>query len=955
MNPPVRRLEEVFDREIAADLLRRPDAEVTRDEKKVIQNLNKKKYQKKEGDGFFYVEGIYTRTDPWLAKNQIGRVYPKANSSIACLSSIVRETFCDPYYWDVDFVACHHQFALNLLIKFNLPHEHTKQYVCNRKETLERLECETLKSQVDLKNEFIQVLYGSAQYTENMLYQELNSLRKTLDSVTEKLDFLPSNFLEWKENIKKGGTHIKLINCAPHERQASLLAQLCFHMEWKCIEALEEFLIQKGRSVGMLIHDGLKIRKTDAADDKEQVESLLKDSIDYINQKTGIHLNICPQALIIKEQKTLKLIPKEKTNTPYTNDDAESSLEIFFRDHYFFKGCLYYFPQSIDYPTPEKIDDDCLLQSRFYKALQGLYPAPKAPKDGSEPPPLPPPTVRGILLAHQNSKYGKIPDKCLVERTESRAYGGATRSSLLPTSTIKIKNLYRPADWIYFNCCLGKSTLTIPDFEKTYLQYIANIKTNLVFTEDEKARWEQSLHYKQLTEYLVDKAAFEQKDYEYCLLYFLNLIGRVLFEPHRKPNVCLTMRNQMGGSGKTAFFEHVIEPLLGYQFSIVSYTGNLFGTFNNILAEKTLIILDDINLSDTKGNSDKMKSIITCKKQYINQKYKEMESKHVYATFIATTNKQSCFVYEEANMRRFPVIDCCEHRLSDEEIKILASENKESHMNELFLKYIASVYDPNFDFYKHPKSLSFETTKIMYKNVVSSCISDLCNHFYPTTEWKDEVCLARINGRDSMVMADNFFQMFKDILNTDPDAYRDIKTIDGKMYVFYHDGCYYRELSNTTLAIKPDAFYTLLIQILKQTKSSFVEKCDNYLQVTTWRHDTHMKSFLQKASEDPTSGFQIQSKYSFTYWFYLKDKKLLKRWEQAEEKKRIFTINVPVFKKWVDEIYSPIDFFPPDKIPDSINPDSIDPEMEVAESSEPPQKKPRFVGFGLNGGLIEIY
>ena len=430
-------------------------------------------------------------------------------------------------------------------------------------------------------------------------------------------------------------------------------------------------------------------------------------------------------------------------------------------------------------------------------------------------------------------------------------------------------------------------------FEEAYINFIKNLKQNLAWKEGEEEEFKSTMVYKQITEYLVDP---DSPGYEYNLKYFINWIGRCLFQPEKKSETCLTLKNSIGGTGKSGYCEHFLAPLFGNQYSLVTDPSIVLGNFNATMKGKSLVIFDDICLADTAKASDKFKSLITAKTVEVNDKYEKIVSCKSYTSFLITTNRPGgAVLHEEGNVRRFPVIDCKEHRLTEDEINKLKIESEQK--KGLLIKYLAQNYDFNFNFAKLPTSVSMDQTALVAKNLIKRSVDFLINGFYPSHEMISNYNSEKSNVSHQFVM--NFFFTFNSILhNTEGSSLQDYRTVS------QHNERIYRKILLPTVNVQATHFFTILAECANACSVQKTEKMtSSKIKVN---HDC--VKFINQALGDPDSGFTEITKRGekVTLWYELNsDHHMHEKTIQINQDGRVFTINVNQFKNWVTSVYSP--------------------------------------------------
>ena len=202
-----------------------------------------------------------------------------------------------------------------------------------------------------------------------------------------------------------------------------------------------------------------------------------------------------------------------------------------------------------------------------------------------------------------------------------------------------------------------------------------------------------------------------------CIEYFYNYIANICFNPTKKANKCLILRNEIGGTGKSGFFEEFFIPkILGQDYASIRADADAFfaRVDNDAISNKLLCIYEEGETRDSKTFTAKIKSSITQKVNAIRKLYCPTYQEMNYINWISATNKETPFIYESENMRRFPYIDCKEYRLTEEDKYLLQLETNDTEFAKIFIKILQKVFDNKFDFDNHPMSQTSKNMSVKY-------------------------------------------------------------------------------------------------------------------------------------------------------------------------------------------------------------------------------------------------
>lgn len=247
-------------------------------------------------------------------------------------------------------------------------------------------------------------------------------------------------------------------------------------------------------------------------------------------------------------------------------------------------------------------------------------------------------------------------------------------------------------------------------------------------TQDDYTVWKNSMIYKQLSQYL---CASNPVSYKYVTQY----LARIIFQPNYRIGKMMIFRNNTGGTGKTAFFYKLfIEQIIGEQYgSTHSGLSEVFGEKNMNIQNKLLLILEESEIAQTKDLQGKIKEAVDRDKNHVRLLYHNPYPVKNTVNYILNTNKEIGIVFERDNMRRFPVFDVIEHRLTVEEIQQLTKETYNVRFVKIFLKVLLNEYDPKFNFNEFPKSETCEMLQQVSMHPVEQFIRFLF------VEWNDYI------------------------------------------------------------------------------------------------------------------------------------------------------------------------------------------------------------------------
>lgn len=123
-----------------------------------------------------------------------------------------------------------------------------------------------------------------------------------------------------------------------------------------------------------------------------------------------------------------------------------------------------------------------------------------------------------------------------------------------------------------------------------------------------------------------------------CINYFDNWVARIIQTPWNPPRTAIIIKSDEG-CGKGSFFRLLTE-IMGKKYTVsTSKLKVLFGDFNDSVANKFLVLADEVSPKDAKDYEENIKTIITENTININAKNKDPATYNNYCSLIIATNK----------------------------------------------------------------------------------------------------------------------------------------------------------------------------------------------------------------------------------------------------------------------------------------------------------------------------
>jgi hypothetical protein len=188
-------------------------------------------------------------------ENQLGRLYPHDNQGLQAFPFDMRNPLLEKYYWDVDMENCHYIILAKLADQMGLPNEAIYYYIRNREEALTTVS----STRRIAKTAFLKVAYGGLIKLYNEFYDDdgvaegdltlIRRIEKEMKAIVDQI---------WSVNT----AYHRLVKNKKNPK-FSLFALILQTEERKCLLAMDAYFKSQGRSVDILIHDGLEVRKLD--------------------------------------------------------------------------------------------------------------------------------------------------------------------------------------------------------------------------------------------------------------------------------------------------------------------------------------------------------------------------------------------------------------------------------------------------------------------------------------------------------------------------------------------------------------------------------------------------------------------------------------------------------------------------------------------------------------------
>lgn len=136
-------------------------------------------------------------------------------------------------------------------------------------------------------------------------------------------------------------------------------------------------------------------------------------------------------------------------------------------------------------------------------------------------------------------------------------------------------------------------------------------------------------------------------------------LAHMFQRPEEKPSWHLMLTSETG-TGKGFLFHNILYPLLNRQATLLNSYDKLTGKFSTVLSSSVLVFLDDCQ-SMSKTLQTQLKSLLTERRQQVEEKYAQAQMIDTCTRFILASNEKRPLKLD-ANERRWYAVTYLEHR-----------------------------------------------------------------------------------------------------------------------------------------------------------------------------------------------------------------------------------------------------------------------------------------------------
>ncbi|CZX60293.1 DUF5906 domain-containing protein [Enterobacter hormaechei subsp. steigerwaltii] len=177
-------------------------------------------------------------------------------------------------------------------------------------------------------------------------------------------------------------------------------------------------------------------------------------------------------------------------------------------------------------------------------------------------------------------------------------------------------------------------------------------------------------------------------------------LAHMFQRPEEKPSWHLMLTSDTG-TGKGFLFNQILYPLLNKQASLLNSYEKLTGKFSSVLSSSLLVFLDDCQ-SMSKTLQTQLKSLLTERRQQVEEKYAQARMVDTCTRFILASNEKRPLKLD-ANERRWYAVSYLEHQQDREDTtqfidrldKWLQEEGNLDALYFWFQQYDLAGFNPN--------------------------------------------------------------------------------------------------------------------------------------------------------------------------------------------------------------------------------------------------------------------
>lgn len=559
-----------------------------------------------------------------------GRLYCKRGVVASGMSKEWRNALAYTDYRDCDMVNACYTVALELAIKYNVPHYNILNYINNREERLATYMTNHQSTREQAKEYYSGLLFKEhAKCKNNTLVSEIKVLQSVVLADPANASIVKAVEMDMKKKKEKYNKIGKVMAHIYQIREAEILRHAVLYLK------------REKQEVAGLLHDGFYIKKTDNSGNEKplyplaslntylkeihniNVEFAYKPMRDLPSRLTEEQLTLTrEQALDSDKRRYLELrelfekeICKILDDTKYIKEYTSSTGKI----------------RRVAYSKTALVDTYCDWQpAGSYKTSYIT---------GKKNPSL---FIENYILDPNKSQYNYI--------------------DFIPDAKECPEDVFN----VFKGFAVARLSDSDPEITDADLADFEYLKT-----------WLKNL--------FADKNP-EQSDINYN--YALKWLANTFQNPTKRSEIMIILKGRKG-IGKSDFCE-LVKQMIGKEhfFQTSDPANEIFGKFNETLDRKTFVNIDEPTGLDNEANIEKMKGAITCKDLNIKRKFCDTESNVAYQNYFMTLNHENTGIHITADNRRFAMFESATMGYKDDEYLPFYNAIRNPKAQVLFYRYL---------------------------------------------------------------------------------------------------------------------------------------------------------------------------------------------------------------------------------------------------------------------------
>jgi hypothetical protein len=631
------------------------------DETNQLKKYRKKMNIAKEGNNStVYVD--YKRTKGM----NYGRVFPENTVGLSQIRKEIRCTLCKenkdkPLYIDIDIKNAHFVILSQICRDNNIKCKYINKYINQRDDKLKEV-METYEIERDqAKNLFIAILYGASfnKWIKDKLlldkYNKKDKINVFIKNLVDELKDICEVVIEKNPEITKEVKKNKMLKQdLYYNEKSSVLSTYLQEYEVRILESmfakLKELNIITRKNDCVLCFDGIMVRLQNIRNimrtiNEDDEEKFISDILKSLEQHVKEYLSFD----IELDTKDLDSdIYDEIDEIDESKDEKEGTFEEMKEE---FEKKNFKINNPVQY-AEITIENKLILRS-----------------------------YTDLKIRYENKQY--LTTKYNKETKEEEDVAVSFIETWIKCEDIRC---YERID------CLPKQKCP---------EYIYNSFKG--FKAEEEPQNDIDITKSKIYDHLFNLCGKDDKVFQYVLMF----LSRKLKNPAKLTNTALIFKS-IQGVGKNIFFDWFGNNVISneYYFSTQDIK-LLFGQFNPNLANRVMVVIDEISYKETQEIVETLKAHITQPINIINQKgLKTYENKNHIGYIMFTNNDNPIKI--DINDRRYLAIECIpDYANNNEYIKNILMEMEDMKYARAFYDYLIKMESEYYDFTNSRPTTSF--------------------------------------------------------------------------------------------------------------------------------------------------------------------------------------------------------------------------------------------------------